>query len=562
MRRGSSAVHTRVRSQLAILFLTAAVATDAAVQAALPLHQQIDALVAAKAGKVPLAGPADDAEFLRRATLDFAGEIPSADEVRAFLADKAADKRARLIDRLFAGSRYAGTMAGRFDVMLMERRGEDAQWRGWLEAAFRDNKPWDAMAREMLNPDFADPLRNGAGHFITKRLESYGQNAVDYPGLTRDVGRMFMGVDLQCTQCHKHLTVKDYKQVDFQGLFVAFQNLKLQTPNDTFKVRWTSEGLLTKEMEFSSVLTEIKGATGPRVPFGQSVAIPTFEKGQEWLEAPARPKNTPGKPKFSPLSEITQRLVAPDNANFTRNIANRVWFLQMGRGLFEPLDLAHSENPPSHPELLDLLARELQAHKFDLKWLLRELALTQTYQRSSVLMEAAAKSPEELYVAAKERPIAAEALVRSVLIATGELERVGKLPKVERKKDAKDTPRPDTLSLEEMTAAFQSAFANAAREPELSVSPTLKGALFMRNSSTLRTLLQPREGNLADRLLKLKEPAQIADTVYLHILSRPPTAEERAEVVAWLARQKSAREETLANLAWALLASAEFFVNH
>jgi hypothetical protein len=511
------------------------------------LHLRVDKLIAAKAGKQKLAGPASDAEFLRRAHLDFTGRIPTAKTVQKFLADKAKDKRAKLIDQLFAGPLWAETMAERFHVMLMERRGKDEEWQKWLAGSFKANKPWDVMAAEMVSPRFTDEARRGAGFFITKRLEKYGQNPTDFPGLTRDVGRMFMGVDLQCAQCHRHLTVKDYKQVDFQGLYAAFLNLRRQGPNDSVKVAWASEGILKKKLEFGSVFSETKKNTGPRVPFGEEIAIPVFKKGEEWKVKPDRKKKITGVAKFSPLKEIAERLATAENPYFARNIANRAWFLMMGRGLVEPLDLAHKKNPPNHPELLNLLAKELAARKFDLKWLFRELALTKTYQRSSVLPKGGAS--EHLFVAAKERPIAAESLLRNVLLATGERERVAKL---EEK---------DEHSLKNFEDLFQSTFANAPREPELAVNATLKAALFLRNNETLLWLVKRREGNLVDRLAKLMAPENIADEVFLNVLSRPPSNEERTMVKVFLEKQTD-RDRALGDLVWALLSSTEFYVNH
>jgi hypothetical protein len=404
------------------------------------------------------------------------------------------------------------------------------------------------MAREILAPEGTDATKAGAWFFITKRLEKYGQNPTDFPGLTTDVGRMFMGVDLQCAQCHRHLTVKDYKQVDFQGLYAAFANLRRQGPNDSVKVAWASEGILKKKLEFGSVFSETKKNTGPRVPFGEEVAIPVFEKGKEWTVAPDRKKKITGVPAFSPLKEIAARMATADNPYFARNIANRAWFLMMGRGLIEPLDLAHKKNPPSHPELLNLLAKELAARKFDLKWLFRELALTQTYQRSSVLPKGG-DAPRHLFVAAKERPIAAEALLRSMLLATGEKECVAKLEEE------------DEHSLKNFEDLFQSTFANAPREPELAVNATLKAALFLRNNESLLWLVKRREGNLVDRLVKLKEPAKIADAVFLNVLSRAPSKEEQAMVKSFLEKQKN-RDRALGDLVWALLSSTEFYVNH
>ena len=536
--------HNKLMRALIIICLLQPVFTGGAAE---HLHQAIDRLVAAKAGEQPLAGPASDAEFLRRATLDFTGRIPTKEQVQQFLADRAKDKRTRLINRLFADPLWAETMAERFHVMLMERRGKDEHWNTWLQTAFQKNKPWDIMVREMIAPDFKDEAKRGAGYFLTKRLEKYGQNPTDHPGLTRDVGRMFMGVDLQCAQCHRHLSVKSYKQIDFQGLFVAYQNLKLQRANDSIKVAWVSEGLMKNELEYSSVFSETQKSIGPRVPFGEEVSIPEYPKGEEWLEAPDRAKRFLGTPKFSPLKEIATRLATKDNAYFTRNIANRAWFLMMGRGLVEPLDLTHAKNPPSHPELLDLLANELAAHQFDLKWLLRELALTQTYQRSSVLPTG--QPDESLFAAAKERPIAAEVLLRNVLLATGETERVNQLP------DEDDHTRA------KYEALFQSTFANAPREPELAVNATLKAALFLRNNESLLWLLQRRQGNLVDRLANLKKPAAIAEAAFLQILSRPATSDEQAMVKTFLENQAD-RDQALSDLAWALMTSAEFFVNH
>src|SRR5262249_30410114 len=132
-------------------------------------------------------------------------------------------------------------------------------------------------------------------------------------------------------------------------------------------------------------------------------------------------------PKFSPLKVLASQLPRGDNPLFTKNIVNRLWFLMMGRGLVHPLDLQYAGNPPSHPELLDLLAQEFAGHRFDIKWLLRELALTETYQRSSLLPEGVEDLPPESFLVANEKPLSAEQILRSVLHATGEWLRV--LPK-------------------------------------------------------------------------------------------------------------------------------------
>ena len=193
-----------------------------------PLHDQIDRLIAAKANGAARSARATDAEFLRRIYLDLAGRIPALQEARTFLADPAPQKRAKLIDQLLAGPDYPRRMQELAHVMLMERRGDNPEWLAFLKASFEANKPLDQFVREILNPNPKNEATRGSAFFLSKRLENYGQNPVDYPALTRDVGRLFLGVDLQCAQCHDHLFVKEYKQADFQGLLALFQGTFLR----------------------------------------------------------------------------------------------------------------------------------------------------------------------------------------------------------------------------------------------------------------------------------------------------------------------------------------------
>ena len=319
------------------------------------LATRIDQLVLAKAGGQTPALITTDAEFVRRIWLDLAGRIPSAAETRMFLEDTAADKREKLIDTLLAGPDYPRRMREQFHVVLMERLGEHPLWINYLQASFAANKPWDVMVREMLAPDVEQEAVQGAGFFVAKRLENYGQQAVDLPGLTRDVGRLLLGVDLQCAQCHDHLFIDDYKQADFQGLHTYFLQAYLRQDKPFPAV---GEKPLLQKTEFMSVFKKEPKSTGPRVPGLQELSIPEIKPGEEFAIAPDREKKTPGVLKFSPLQQLAAQLPADSNPAFSRNIVNRVWALLLGRGIVHPLDLHHSENPPSHPELLDLLALE------------------------------------------------------------------------------------------------------------------------------------------------------------------------------------------------------------
>lgn len=173
------------------------------------ISARVDALIADGAGGLPIAGPADDAEFFRRVQLDFAGSIPTIEATSAFLDDSSADKRTRVIESLLNGEGYGKRMAEWFHLHLMERRADHDLWKAWLEKSMTANLPWDRMVREMIRADFRDEPNRGAAFFLSNRLEKYGQNATDYPGLTRDVGRLFLGMDLQCAECHNHLLIDD-----------------------------------------------------------------------------------------------------------------------------------------------------------------------------------------------------------------------------------------------------------------------------------------------------------------------------------------------------------------
>lgn len=264
------------------------------------LALRIDDLIAARFDRRQPAPITDDAEFLRRICLDLAGRIPTADEARGFLNDSAADKRTRMIDQLLAAPSYAQRMQELFHVVLMERRGDNDKWTQYLRTAFEQNKHWDQIVRELLFPDVEDESRRGAGFFYAKRIEANGQNPVDYPGLTRDVGRLFLGADLQCAQCHNHLFIDDYKQQDFQGLYSIYLNLSVKSGLEFPAV---TEKAMDKKLEFVSVFDPTPHQTGPRIPFANDIEVPEQVKDG---------------PQVSVLALLAHEFPTPENNSFRR----------------------------------------------------------------------------------------------------------------------------------------------------------------------------------------------------------------------------------------------------
>ena len=515
------------------------------------LSSEIDRLIQADGQTANIAPMADDLEFLRRITLDLAGRIPTRAETTAFLKNASPKKRETLIDGLLAGPDFPRQMAERLNIWLMERRGENEEWQRFLRTACEKNQSWAEIVRQIIKPDDSGEDTRGAAFFMTQRLVTRGAMApIDVPGLTRDVGRLFAGVDWQCAQCHDHLTVDDYHQEDFQGLHTVFEHVATRRGS---KFPAIDEKLMSAPQEFMSVFIQEPRTTPPRVPGGSPIAIPEFPKGEEYAVPPDRKKRTVGVPKFSPLRELANGLTTAENKLFSRNLANRLWWMMTGRGLVEPLDLHHAANPATHPELLDVLATEIAAHDFDIKWILREIARSDTYQRTSRQTdETPSTTPYEV---ASEKRLSAEQLFWSVLIATGEFDRLA---------EPGQTPEDVVAAsedLKKLQETFVDTFANPPTEPEIDFEPTVKAALYLMNDDGVLNLLQRNEGNLIDRLAK-RSDAELADELFLSILVRHPTAEERRDVQSYLAENLDRRDTAIQNLAWALLSGTEFCLNH
>ena len=527
-------------------------------RAAEHLHLSIDRLIKERAGGT-VAGRCDDAEFFRRAQLDLAGRIPSSAEARDFIKNKDPQKRTKLIDQLLAGDTFASHWADRLSVMLLERQKlgkiTDEDWRSFLIKTLKGKPRWDVMAKEMI-------VATGKGD-ARPAMRFLGSG--NHERMTKDVARLFLGMDLQCAKCHDHPSVNEWKQAHFWGLYAYLSPTKSATHSKD-KLPYLVENLVTKKTEFQSVFETEKKTTGPHLPGGKEIAIPTFEKGQEYEKPTAT--GLPAVPKFRPRELLARDLTSKDNTYFVRNGVNRLWYLMMGRGLSHPLDEVHAQNPPSHPKLVKLLMKEFAAHQFDVKWLIREIALSESYQRSSHLPEDVKKPDADRYQSAHPKAITPEQLLRAILKATGNTERVHAIKanpdaeKFDRRGYFTGAHHELPSSYEEVKAVFMETFAQPAGQEEVEFLPGLNKALFLMNDRLFLSWLQPHGNNLVARLAKLKEPEAIAEELYFTVLTRPPVKEEIQTVTEYLEKQKDRRTAALGDLAWSLLTSIEFRINH
>lgn len=545
------------------------------VLAQVPLHERIDIAIEAEL-KGTLAPPAPDAEFLRRAYLDLTGSIPPLADAREFLANSSADKRSQLIDRLLASAAYARRMQYVFDIALMQRRPDKhvpaAEWQEYLRKSFAENKPYDALAREILSADgTADAFRAPAKFYLDREGE---------PNLlTRDVGRLFLGRDMQCAQCHDHPLIDGYKQDHYYGLF-AFLSRSFVFTDAKQKKSFLAEKA-DGDVTFKSVFdpNKVTHNTGPHLIDAAVIAEPKFDKGQEYYVAPT--KDVRGVPKFSRREQLARAAATGASPDFNRNIVNRLWAMLMGRGIVNPVDLHHADNPPSHPALLDELSAEFVAMKFDMRALVRELALTRTYQRSSEQPEGMTgeqADPAKFSVAAL-KPLSAEQLAFGAMEATGlvtpqrdaERARLDGDPRLAAilESDPRRQAEKDSIiervvhdKLKANLGQFVGLYGSSSGEVESGIQSTVQQALFLANGGLLKTWLNGGAAALVPRLTAKSDAREATDELFLSVLSRYPNEDERLETMEYLIRHGEARQAAWEEMAWALLASAEFRFNH
>lgn len=525
-------------STFAALELQAGEPRDAAVVA-----RQIDAALEKRlaAEKTPIAGPADDAEFVRRAYLDLHGVIPQPEKVRAFLSDQSPDKRDRLIDSLLASSAYGQHFARVWynrmvPTTIVARRIVSPLFLDWLAERFNENRGWDTFARDLILAS-GERDKNPATSLFLVHLGD-GENPQPDPArITASFSRMFLGVRLECCQCHNHFFT-DLKQTDFWGMAAFFTNIradnvKQQSPKSTGP----------KLLEGVSVVLAKKSP--PPISAVAVIEIPETKGTKvqaKFLNGPELP--TPERPLFRPA--LAEWVVSSKNPYFAKAAVNRMWASFFGQGLVNPVDDMRPEFPPSHPEIFDLLTKEFIDSQFDLKYLARCLMSTKAYQRTSTPLGDIAQP--ELYGHMPARVMTADQLYDS-------LSQILNRPVGEHIANGGQK-----FKYGDTRERFRAFFPNGGADENTPVPDYSHGipqVLRLLNSSNLT---DPFKAST-----KLFPPRASADTVienlYLSTLSRFPTPNEKKTMTAFLADEPN-KEKGYRDLLWVLLNSGEFLHNH
>jgi hypothetical protein len=516
----------------------------------IPLRQRIDAEVRAawQGAKLTPAAPADDAAFLRRVCLDLIGTIPTYEETTQFLADTAADKRARLIDRLLDDPRYGVHQADVWlDVFFDSHANNQDVARGrevfhrWLTEKFAKNEPYDRWARELLLAE-GNTAEHGPPLFYAQFSAKPEETAVA-------VSRIFLGTQLQCAQCHDHPNDK-WKQVDFYGLAGFFARLVVIDQG----MMKNQRKLIVAEKSTGDVLF-----AGPKPKIGdKGKPVAARFLGGDLLSEPQLPKDfkeadfksnkNPPKPVFSRKEKLADWIVAAENPYFTKAVVNRVWGQYLGRGLVHPVDNLRIDKEASHPQLFLALEKEFGAHKYDLKWLIRELVSSQTYQLGAVK----GVTESELYEQYRVRPLTGTEMLTALREATG-FDAAARA----------DGKKPEEVKLPgQLKERIERHFGDAM-DGRGDFQASLTERLFMNNSQEIRQLIQRRKGNLMDTVLASPGPwEEKVDRLYLTVLNRPPTPEQRQRLVDYLKADSNKPDMLLEEAIWALINCSEFRFNH
>ena len=500
--------------------------------AAFPIHNEIDRFVYQRLQSIGVlpSGQCSDAQFIRRASLDCIGRLPTIEEARAFHADKSERKRSLWIKKLLADKNYADHWAVKWGDLIRpnpSRVGVKPVFLLdlWLRDVFRRNVPYDRMVKELL-------MAEGSSH-------QYGPVAVlrdkrDPADASGFVSQIFLGVRMECARCHHHPSEK-WAQEDYYQLAAFFG-----------KMRSRGQGISAPISGEPEVWWYDSGGKGVLHPITDTPMIPKAPDGPEFAY----------QKDVDPRSHLLDWMLARENPFFARSIVNRIWGEFFGKGIVDPVDDFRVSNPPSNPELLDWLAADFVSHRYDLKHLMATIMESAAYQRSSEPNDSNLTEHRN-FARFMRRRLPAEVLSDAVADLTGVRDEFTGLPSGSR-------------AVQTWNHKLASEFLDAFGRPNPSLEcpcererkPTVVQSLHLMNSNGLQAKLASSKGRAAQYLAAKKPAEEILSDVYLHAYSREPMAEEKTNAMAHLLSPESDRKVVIEDLLWALVNTAEFVFNH
>jgi hypothetical protein len=487
----------------------------------------VDELALAKWKKLGLrpSPVVDDATFIRRVTIDLCGRLPTVAETRAFLSDLAADKRAKLVDKLLDSGDYPAYFAMRWGTIL-----RNSNLAGSTQAAYAFHA-WikDMIARNRPYDEFVRGIVAAAGEWQeAPAINWYWQNRDDQlHQTTADVAQIFLGVRLQCAKCHHH-PYERWGQADYYGLAGFFTRLGRKSFGEP-----------------PPYFAAANATTGEKDPLTGKTPEPKYPDG-------AAPKFAP---EDDPRHALVDWMAKPENPFFARALVNRLCGHFLGRGLYHEVDDLRDTNPPSNPELLDALAQDFIKHKFDMKHVIRTIVTSRVYQLSSEPI-GQNRNDTQNFARYYARRMPAEVFLDAVDQVTGKRTNFSGISTNAR---AVDLPH------EGFGSYFLDTFDRPKRvttcECERSTAATLGQVLLLANSSEIEDKIAAGDGRLAKMIKDKKPTAEIVEELYLTAYARKPSEAELKRSLAYVEKETD-KTKALEDVLWVILNSKEFMFNH
>ena len=520
----------------------------------------LDPLIEAlwREAKATPAPAADDGAFLRRASLDLIGRVPTLAEARAFLAEAAPDRRARAVDRLLGSHEFAEHWGDVYADLLFGQERKAARLekqydpQSWLVKAFEENRGYDQIARALITAS-GDLRDNGAVGFVVARARGGGGPEA----VTGAAARIFLGLQIQCAQCHDHPYDKRWKQEDFYGLVAYFARTKPKNEKitgDLGQMNMMMAGADASETAPAPAATT-KAKAKVKVP--KTFVLVDVPRGEARMRRPHSEEDLLVSPRFLgrevlPREGETRRqalaraVLASDL--FPKAMVARTWAQLFGIGIVDPWDDLGGEGDPRHPAILNALARDFVASGYDIKRLVRTIVLSTAYARGGGGSDAGLA----VFAQAGVRPLQPEQLFRSLVVATG-AEEMGK-----RRRDPEKVEKKLSQAFKEYQFVFGDDEMAEANRFDGSVPQSL---LLMNGELTNGGTRGDEGGVLAQILAASPDPGARVDDLYLAAYTRRPTAQERAPLLEYLRNQHHARA-AYEDLFFALCTSTEAITNH
>lgn len=466
------------------------------------------------------APPADDAEFLRRTYLNIAGRIPSVNEALEFLDNPSPGKRLALVEQLLDSPGYLSNFTSIWRDVIIPEAGSSAdpfnqnaanvrQFETWLRERFERNHGLDRMAREVISGNNELPSEGNTTAFVRLK-DSKPEN------LAAGTARAFLGVRLECAQCHNHPFAK-WKREDFWKLAAFYGGAQT--------IDSTSPGSAGRKIKIPELNTEVTAA---------------------FLDGSAPDFKATSNPRVALASWVT----TTDNGYFAKACVNRLWGHFFGMGFVDPIDDFDERNPASHPELLDEMARALMAHKYDQKFLIRAITRSQAYQLTSRRTHSSQENPR-LFARMLVKGLTSDQLFDSLIWATGN---------VEPQQD-----NPNFFRADGQRQKFRDLFGQQVSAPG-EVQTSILQALLMLNGAYVDQASSPEQGRTLSAIIESPffSNEQRLEILFVAALARVPRPDESATLLKYVENESQGYDwkQALGDVYWSLLNSSEFLLNH